>query len=37
MNSDTLDLEGERRIGGTTAAVRCPLQPACKRRGMASV
>jgi hypothetical protein len=44
MNNDTLDLgerEGGRRVGdavgGTAAAVGCPLQPACKGRGMASV
>jgi hypothetical protein len=44
MNSDTLDLgerEGGRHVGGavgsTVAAVGCPLQPACKGRGMASV
>jgi hypothetical protein len=41
MNSDTLDLGGERRVPmrrgrcrGTAAAVGCPLQPACKGRGL---
>jgi hypothetical protein len=41
MNSDTLDLEGERRrpthrerCRGTAAAIGCPLQPLCKGRGM---
>jgi hypothetical protein len=41
MNSDTLDLERERRgpsrrgtVGGTAAAVECPLQAACKGRGL---
>jgi hypothetical protein len=43
MNNDTLDLEGERRgstrrghCRGTAAAVGCPLQTACKGRGIAS-
>jgi hypothetical protein len=41
MNSDTLNLGGERRVPmrkercrGTAAAVGCPLQPACKGRGL---
>jgi hypothetical protein len=40
MNSDTLDLGGERRgptrrerCRGTPAAIRCPLHPTCKGRG----
>jgi hypothetical protein len=44
MNSDTLDLgerEGDRRVGGavggTAAAVECPLRAACKGRGRGSV
>jgi hypothetical protein len=40
MNSDTLDLGGERRgrrVGGAVGAVGCPLQPACKGRGIARV
>jgi hypothetical protein len=44
MNSDTLDLRGERRgptrrgrCRGTAAAVECPLQPLCKGRGMRCV
>jgi hypothetical protein len=43
MNSDTLNLEGERRrlmrrerCRGTAVAVGCPLQTACKGRGIAS-
>jgi hypothetical protein len=43
MNSDTLDLgerEGDRRVGGavggTAAAVGCPLHAACKGRGRGS-
>jgi hypothetical protein len=42
MNSDTLDLGGEKRVPtrrgrcrDTAAAVGCLLQPACKGRGMA--
>jgi hypothetical protein len=42
INSDTLDLGGERRgrrvegaVEGTAAAVECPLQPPCKGREMA--
>jgi hypothetical protein len=44
MNSDTLDLGGERRgptrrgaVGGPAAAIGCPLQPTCKGRGGGSV
>jgi hypothetical protein len=41
MNSDTLNLGGERRgptrrgaVGGTAAAIGCPLRAACKGRGL---
>jgi hypothetical protein len=44
MNSDTLDLGGERRrptrrgrCRGTAAAIRCPLQPSWKGRGSGRV
>jgi hypothetical protein len=44
MNSDTLDLgerEGDRHVGcavgGTAAAIGCPLQPTCKGRGSGRV
>jgi hypothetical protein len=44
MNSDTLDLGGERRgptrrgrCRGTAAAIGCPLQPTCKGRGAGRV
>jgi hypothetical protein len=44
MNSDTLDLGGERsgptrrgRCRGTVAVIGCPLQPTCKGRGGGSV
>jgi hypothetical protein len=44
INSDTLDLGGERRgptrrgaVGGTAAAIGCPLQPTCKGRGSGSL
>jgi hypothetical protein len=44
MNNDTLYLGGERRdrhvggaVGGTAAAIGCPLRAACKGRGKGSV